>query len=131
MTGKVRRNPGEGRGLEESDDGRDEPSVRKFESIDRIVEHNPYNKKALYQAALEERSNAQSAALPPISNKNRNIQKQKRDAHVEKDNGFGPNNKRSQMNILSSSGYRVMNMDSRQDPLNDTGVLNSDYHLSK
>ena len=35
------------------------------------------------------------------------------------------------MNILSSSGYRVMNMDSRQDAFNDASVLNSDYHLSK
>ena len=42
---------------------------------------------------------------------------------------LGVGKKRSQMNILSTSGYRIMNMDGRKE-LNDN-VLNSEYQLSK
>ena len=35
------------------------------------------------------------------------------------------------MNILSSSGYRVMNLDQRPDPFNDPSKIDSDYNLSK
>ena len=102
MTGKVRRIPGENKDLENLDDDLDDVSIRKLESIDRMIENTKVTKKAIYQAALEERNNSQSAALPPISNKNRNIPKYKKGDQNEKDLMQGQNNiMRSQMNILS------------------------------
>lgn len=71
-----------------------------------------------------------SAALPPISGKNPKTAKVKKHLENNPIDPHGVQKKRSQMNILSTSGYRIMNMDGRHKDITADG-LNSEYQQSR